>query len=126
MTRTPERLIEERMRAMLLLVARRSCTARGTAKGAVLSLEELAAALRLSVPQVRCVLRRLVAGGLVDKRPRFLSNGGQLENAFLVTPAGYAFLLEEAAPSGKEQEASFAEPDSVGIAPRDASMNGAR
>lgn len=109
----------------VLLIARHSCVAGGTTKGAVLSLERLADALHLSVPQVRCVLRRLVARGLVNKLPRFLPNGGQVENAFLVTPAGYAFLWEKVAPCGEGREVPIAEPGVVGPVPGGPYMNGA-
>lgn len=126
MTRTPDWLIEERMRDTVLLIVRRSRVAMAASEGAVLSLEELAAALDLTVPQVRCVVRRLVARGLVVKLPRFLPNGGQLENAFLITAAGYAFLWEKGAPCAEEREAPFAGLEADGVVPQGTYMNGAK
>lgn len=66
MTRTSDRLIEGRMRYAVLLIARRSHVGMVATGGAVLLSEELATTLGLTVSQVRCVVRRLVACGLVD------------------------------------------------------------
>ena len=96
MARTCERVMEERMRSALALVQARcrieAARAGGGRAFASLSYAELSSALGVSREQVRCVLRRLSSSGLLVVRARYLPNGGQAENAFLVTEAGRAFL----------------------------------
>lgn len=96
MARTCERVMEERMRAALILVRAR-CRADGPLPGggttwAALSYAELASVLGMTREQARCVLRRLTGAGLLVMRTRHLPNGGQVENSYLLTDEGRAFL----------------------------------
>ena len=97
MTRTSERVIEGRKRALLEYVAERSRALQIAPDMPVetfLSLSGLSAELGLSVSQTRCLVRRLTDDSFLAVIPRYLPNGGQLENAFRVTPAGLAFLRD--------------------------------
>lgn len=90
------------MREALFLVDRHSRVAKMTSVAthtgdtrhyAILSYTDLTKRLGLTRGQVRSVLRRLDARGLLEVCPRHLPNGGQLENAYCMTETGREFLL---------------------------------
>lgn len=80
--------INETQLEILLLLA-------GTGRVAttrVVSVREVCAEVGKSVPAVRTALRGLAQQGLIEARRRFLANGGQLENEYVVTDLGHRVL----------------------------------
>ena len=57
-----------------------------------MSVASIAESLSLSVTQLKYLRRSLVTEGLLKSEPRFLPNGGQLENAYSLTPEGLGCL----------------------------------
>lgn len=62
----------------------------------VVSVRQICAEVGRSVPAVRVSVRGLVQQGLVEPRRRYLANGGQLENEYVVSELGHR-VLEAAA-----------------------------
>lgn len=66
-----------------------------------LSNRQLACELQISAGAARGLLKGVRAEGLVAVQPRFLSNGGQAENAYRITAKGIEFLRRAAQGSAK-------------------------
>ena len=60
---------------------------------AQLSLRELSGLTARKAETVRRACRQLERQGLISIEPRYLPNGGQLENAYAVTPKGCEVLV---------------------------------
>lgn len=56
------------------------------------SIREISSNLGVSDATVRRSLRRLKGAELINVRNRFLPNGGQLENHYLISAKGVSFL----------------------------------
>lgn len=82
---------------LLLLVHRASGPDDG---GAHLSIRALTSALGLTPCQIRSLVRRLESDGSLAVSSRFDARGGQLANAYAVTPKGLALL--EAVTAGRK------------------------
>lgn len=115
--RVPEKIMEQRMLAVLLLFEQCKSAVlpiagpgrpAGLNRGAPLSLSALSRRLGLTKGQVRCVLQRLVTGGFVMVFARYQTNGGQMENVYVTTDAGRAFLCERMANAGDGNAAEVA------------------
>lgn len=81
------RINETQLEILLLLAG-----AGRVAMPRVVSVREVCAEVGRSVPAVRVALRGLEQQGLVEARRRFLANGGQLENEYVVTDLGRRVL----------------------------------
>lgn len=77
--------INERELAVLRRVAE--------ARPGVMSVRRMAEELSCSANTVRGAIRSLERKGLIGVEPRFLSNGGQLENEYEITCDGEHVLL---------------------------------
>lgn len=80
--------MNERMASVLLMLE-------GSPRGGVqLSGGIVGERLGLTQVQGQWLLKRMRERGLVKARPRFLASGAQVESAYVITPAGRAFLAE--------------------------------
>lgn len=102
MARVARRVLERRQARLLLVVLQHT----GDDGLARMSNSQFAAAMGLTVEQVRNACRALVSKGLLESRPQYLYNGAQVENAYNLTAQGHAqvaaLLSEE-----KHRGASF-------------------
>lgn len=87
--RTSKQAMEEREEAFLRFLMEHP-DARPS--GTVVSRAEICASLGISTIQLRTLIARLQRSGDLVIKPRFLSNGGQLENAYRVAKQGRARL----------------------------------
>lgn len=71
-----------------------------------LSSRQLACNLQISAGAARGLLKGVRSEGLVAVQPRFLSNGGQAENAYRITAKGVEFLRRAVQGSAKADEAA--------------------
>ena len=71
-----------------------------------LSSRQLACNLQISAGAARGLLKVVRSEGLVAVQPRFLSNGGQAENAYRITAKGVEFLRRAVQGSAKADEAA--------------------
>lgn len=81
--------------ARLLLLVHRASGPCG--EGAHLSTKAMASALGLTSSQARGLVRKLETDGMLAVSSRFDALGGQLANAYAVTPKGMALLAARAA-----------------------------
>lgn len=88
MARTAERELDERKAHLLGILSSRGAEARPVP----LSHAALSEALGTTECRARCSLRALEADGMLAVHARFLSNGGQKENAYRITPRGRRWL----------------------------------
>lgn len=89
MPRTSRVVLQRRTLELLSLVQRKS---ENPSHVACLSIRDMQVELGLSDNCVRLAMYRAINDGLVAKRERYLPNGGQLENAYALTPKGRAYL----------------------------------
>ena len=90
-------------RRQLALLACIQTSADSGTRIARLAITDIQKALGISRSRVRLTLNHALADGLVIKQERFLPNGGQLENAYALTPKGCDLLRK----SLIEQEMEF-------------------
>lgn len=89
MSRTSREELDRRALEVLLYVDRKTDYRTGAT---CLALRDIVNELGISVNCVRFTIRHLQQTGLILKRERFLPNGGQLENEYMLTGKGRQML----------------------------------
>ena len=101
MSRTSRVELRRRYTRLLAYLAKKTDRRTGAA---CVAHRDIAADLGVSEGCARFTLGKLVEDGMVVMRPRYLPNGGRLENAYAITEQG-AELLAALAKAAREDQA---------------------